>query len=238
MMASCNGHNNLPYFSTKDLQIEKILVRNEMTDQLQKPLSSEVDVKTRMNIFYVHLDFEKGLTIDALGYSESYVNGVEETNVDRIEEQSSTNVFKNDHLPGFKCKMANGQAEKTTATVILKDDIADHIFSERLVVMKNVTELFSVSHNMRHSSIVINTKQSLFHFFSGTRLAKNANIEKRAQSKTFRSDDNVKCPPVNLESIAFFTEQPSKWKKSDVTVCTNSHDQQVCCSLIQCQPCS
>ena len=79
---------------------------------------------------------------------------------------------KNNPVPKSS-KMTTSQAsdskwhtarQKTTATVILKYDKADQIFPERLIVKKNVTELFSVLHNMRHSSIVLNTKQSLFHF--------------------------------------------------------------------------
>ena len=89
-------------------------------------------------MLYVPLDFENGLTIDALVDSGAYVSAISQkswTNQTTIP----TNVLKIDDPPNFQIQVANGQLEKPTATATLKFDIGDHIFAEHFVVMKNLT---------------------------------------------------------------------------------------------------
>ena len=74
----------------------------------------------------VPLDFENGLTIDALVDSGAYVSAIAEKELDRIKQQAPSNILKIDDPPNFQIQVANGQLKKPTATATLKFDIGDH----------------------------------------------------------------------------------------------------------------
>ena len=108
-------------------------------------------------MLYVPLDFENGLTIDALVDSGAYVSAIAQKELDIIKRQASSNNLKIDDLPNFQIQVANGRLEKPIATATLKFDFGDHIFAENFVVMKNLTGPFIGLHFMRHNSVVIDT---------------------------------------------------------------------------------
>ena len=56
-------------------EIEETLARDENTNEIYKPLSSTVDLKRKKRM----LDFDKGLTLDALVDSEAYVSAIAES---------------------------------------------------------------------------------------------------------------------------------------------------------------
>ena len=66
-MTTCdNGDDNIssPEFTTS--QIEERLVRDDITNELYMPLSSTIVLNRKKDMLYVPLDFENGLTIDAI----------------------------------------------------------------------------------------------------------------------------------------------------------------------------
>ena len=128
------------------------------------PLSSTIVLKRKKEMLCVPLDFENGLTIDALVDSGAYVSAIAQKELDRIKQQSPSNILKIDDPPNFQIQVANDQLEKPTATVTLKFDIGDHTFAQNFVVMENLTGPIIGLHFMRHNSVVIDTTHGLIHF--------------------------------------------------------------------------
>ena len=52
-------------------------------------------------MLYVPLDFENGLTIDALLDSGAYVSAIAQKELDRIKQQAASNILKIDDSPNF-----------------------------------------------------------------------------------------------------------------------------------------
>ena len=116
-------------------QIEEQLARDDITNELYMPLASTIVLKRKKEMLYVPLDIENGLTIDALVDSGAYVSAIAQKELNRIKQQSPSNILKNDDPPNFQIQVANGQLQKPTATATLEFDIGDHIFAEHFVVM-------------------------------------------------------------------------------------------------------
>ena len=60
------GDDNISPPKNTTSQIQEQLVRDENTNELYMPLSSTIVLKRKQEMLYVPLDFENGLTIDAL----------------------------------------------------------------------------------------------------------------------------------------------------------------------------
>ena len=157
-----NENNSPPEITTS--QIQEQLVRDDITNELYMPLSSTIDLKRKREMLYVPLEFENGLTIDALVDSGAYASAIAQKELDRIKQQSPSNILKTDDSPNFQIQVANGQLEKPTATTTLKFDNGDHIFAEHFVVIKNLTGPIIGLHFMRPNSLVIDTTYGLIHF--------------------------------------------------------------------------
>ena len=71
-----NGHDNISPPEITTSQIQEQLVRDENTNELYMPLSSTIVLKRKKEMLYVPLDFENGLTIDALVDSGAYVSAI------------------------------------------------------------------------------------------------------------------------------------------------------------------
>ena len=141
-------------------QIQEQLVTDDITNELYMSLSSTIVLKRKKEMLYVPLDFENGLTIDALVDLGAYVSAIAQKELDRIKQQAPSNFLKIDDPPNLQIQVANGQLEKPTATATLKFDIGDHIFAEHFVVMKNLTRPIIGLHFMKHNSVVIDTTRS------------------------------------------------------------------------------
>ena len=89
-------------------QIEDQLVRDDKTNELYMPLSSTIVLKRKKEMLYVPLDFENGLTIGALVDSGAYVSAIAQKELDRIKQQSPSNILKIDDPPNFQIQVANG----------------------------------------------------------------------------------------------------------------------------------
>ena len=160
---------------------------------------------------YVPLDFENGLTIDALVHSGAYVSAIAQTELDRIKQQAPGNIFKIDDPPNFQIQVGNGQLEKPISTTTLKFDIGDNTFAEHFVVMKNLTGPIIGLHFMRHNSVVIGTTHGLIHSPHLTMQDKNAAIEASAQPQPVLIQDNTTVPPMTTKTITAFVDHPSEW---------------------------
>ena len=68
-----NADDNVSPPEVTTSQIEEQLVRDDITKELYMPLSSTIVSKRKKEMLYVLLDFENGLTIDALADSGAYV---------------------------------------------------------------------------------------------------------------------------------------------------------------------
>ena len=162
-------------------------------------------------MLYVPLDFENGLTIDALVDSGTYVSAIAQEELDRIKQQSPSNILKNDDPPNFEIQVANGQLEKPTASATLKFDIGDHIFAEQFVVMKNLTGPIIGLHFMRHNSVVIDTTHGLIHFPHLTMQVKSALSQASDKPQALLINDKITIPQMTTKTITAFVDHVSEW---------------------------
>ena len=159
-----SGDDNfsLPEITTS--QFEERLVRYDISKKLHMPLSSTNVLKWNKEMLYVPMDFENGLTRDALVYSGAYVSDIAQNELVRIKQQAPSNFLKIDEPPNIQIQVASGQLEKPKSTATPKFDTGDHFFAENFVVMKNLTGPIIGLHFVRHNSVVIDTTHGLIHF--------------------------------------------------------------------------
>ena len=103
-----NGVDNIspPKITTSPIQEQ--LVRDDITNELYMPLSSTIVLKRKKVMLYVPRDFENGSTIDAFVDSGAYVSAIAQKELDRIKQQSPSNILKIDDPPNFQIQVANG----------------------------------------------------------------------------------------------------------------------------------
>ena len=158
------------------------------------------------------LDFENALTIDAIVDSGAYVSAIAQKELDKIKQQSPSNILKIDDPPNFQIQVANGQLEKPTATATLKCDIGDHTFAEHFVVMDNLIGPIIGLHLMRHNSVVIDTTHGLIHFPHLTMQVKSALNQTSTEPQAVLINDNIKIPQMTTKRITAFVNHVSEWK--------------------------
>ena len=90
-------------------RIEERLVRDDINKELYMPLSSTIVLKRKKEMFYVPLDFENGLTIDALVDSGTYVSAIAQKQFDIIKQQVPSNILNIDDTPNIQIQVANIQ---------------------------------------------------------------------------------------------------------------------------------
>ena len=86
MTTSDNGDDNISRPVMANSQIEGRLLRDEITNELCMPLSSTIVLKRKKEMFYVPLDIENGLTIDALVDLGAYASVIPQKELDRIKK--------------------------------------------------------------------------------------------------------------------------------------------------------
>ena len=211
MMTCDNGDDNISPPVITISQIEERLVREETTNELYVPLSSTIVLKRKKEMLYVPLDFGNGLTIDALVDLGDYVSAIAQNELDRIKQQSPSNILKSDDPPNFQIQVANGQLEKPRATTTLKFDIGDHILAEHFVVMKNLTGPIIGLHFIRHNSVVIDTTHGLIHFPHLTMPVKSALTQTCSKPQAVLNHDSTTIPQQTTKTITAFVDNVSEW---------------------------
>ena len=196
---------------TTNSQVEEEHVRDDTTNELNMPLSSIFVLKRKREMLYVPLDFENGLTIDALVDSGAYVSAIVQRELDKVKQQAPSNILKVDDPPNFQIQVANGQLEKPTTTALLKFDIGDHIFAENFVVMKNLTEPIIALQFMRHKSLVIDTTHGLIHFPHLTMEVKSALSQTSAKLQAVLIHDSMIIPQMTTKTFTAFVDHLSEW---------------------------
>ena len=139
VVTTLNGDTAAPPLTTTTPLIEEELVRDEQTNEVYLPLTTTVVLKRKQEMFYVPLDFENNLTVDALVDSGAFVSAIAQDDLDTIKQKAPNNILKLDEPPNFQIQVANGQLEIPLATAILKFEIGDNSFAEHFVVMKKLT---------------------------------------------------------------------------------------------------
>ena len=94
-----NGDDNISPPEITTSQIEEQLVRDDDTNEIYMPLSSTIVLKRKKEMLYVPLDFENGLTKDALVDTGDYVSAIAQKELHRIKIQSPSNILKIDDPP-------------------------------------------------------------------------------------------------------------------------------------------
>ena len=92
MTAKDNANDSISSLKITTSQIEERLVRDDITNELYMPLSSTNFLKRKKDMLCVPLNFENGLTIDALVDSRAYVSANAQSELDRIKQQAPTNI--------------------------------------------------------------------------------------------------------------------------------------------------
>ena len=206
-----NGDDNISPPKITTSQVQEQLVRDDITNELHMPLSSTFVLKRKTEMLYEPLDFEIGLTIDALVDSGAYVSAIAQKELDRIKHQSPSNILKIDDPPNFQIQVGNGQLEKPTATATLKFDIEDHIFAENFVVMKNLTGRIIGLHFMKHNSVVIDTTHGLIYFPHLTLQVKSASSQASIKPQAVLIHDSITIPQMTMKAITAFVDHISEW---------------------------
>ena len=192
-------------------QIQKQPVGDDITNEFYMPLASTIVLKRKKEMLFFPLDFENGLTIDALVDSGAYVSAIAQKELDRIKQQAPSNILKIDDPPNFPIQVANGQLEKPTAKATLKFDIGDHIFAEHFVVMNNLTGPIFGLHFMKHNSVVIDTTHGLIHFPQLTMQVKSASSQASAKPQPVLIHDSITIPQMTTKTITAFVDHSSEW---------------------------
>ena len=139
------------------------------------------------------------------------MSAIAQKELNRIQQQSPSNILKIDDRPNFQIQVANGQLEKPTATTTLKVDIGDHIFAEHFVVMKNLTGPIIGLHFMRHNSEVIDTTHDLIHFPHLTMQVKSALSQTSVKPQAVLIRDNITIPQMTRKTVTAFVDHTSEW---------------------------
>ena len=192
-------------------QIEKRLVRDDITNELYIPLSSTIVLKRKIEMLYVRLDFKSGLTVGALVDSEAYLSAIAQKKLDRIKQPAPSNILKIDDPPTFQFHVANAHLEKPIATTTLKFVIGDHIFEEHIIVMKNLTGPIIGLHFMRHNSVVIDATHGLIRFPHLTMQVKSASSQMSAKPHSVLIYDSITMPQITTITITAFVDHLSEW---------------------------
>ena len=211
-MTTCDsGDNNMSSPPITISQIEERLVRDDSINELYMPLSSTIVLKRKKEMMYVPLDFDNGLTIDALVNSGAYVSAMAQKELDRIKQRSPSNILKIDDPPNFQIQVSKGQLDKPTAATTLKFDIGDHIFAEHFVVMKNLTGPIIGLHFMRHNCVVIDTTHGLIHFPHLTMQVKTVLGQTSAKPQAVLIHDSITIPQQTTRTITAIVDHVSEW---------------------------
>ena len=210
-----NGDENISLPKITTSQIQEQLVKDDITNELYMPLSSTIVLKRKKEMLYVPLDFENGSTIDALVDSGAYVSAIAQNELDRIKQQSPSNILKIDDPPNFQIQVANGQLEKPTATATLKFDIGDHNFAEHFVMMKNLTGPIIGLLFKRHNSVVIDTTHGLIHFPHLTMQVKSALTQTSAKPQAVFIHDSITIPQQTTKTITAIVDHVSEWNGTE-----------------------
>ena len=206
-----NEDDNIPPPEITASQIQKQLMRDDITNELYMPLSSTIVLKRKKEMLYIPLDFKNGITIGALVDSGACVSAIAQKELDRIKQQAPSNILKIDGPPNFQIQVANGQLEKPTATATLKFDIGDHIFAEHFVVMKNLTGRIIGLHFMKHNSVVIDTTHGLIHIPHLAMQVKSASSQASAKPQLVLVHDNITIPQMTTKTITALVDHSSEW---------------------------
>ena len=175
------------------------------------PLSSTIVLNRKKEMLYVPLEFENGSTTDALVDLRAYFTAIAQKELDRIKQQSPSNVLEFDDPPNFQIQVANGQLEKPTATATLKFDIGDHIFAEHFVVMKYLTGPIIGLQFMRHNSVVIDTTHGVIHFPHLTLQVKGALTQTSAKPQAVFIHYSITIQLQTTKTITAFVDHVSEW---------------------------
>ena len=102
-MATCDsGNDNISPPKRTTSPNEERLVWEDITNELYMPLSSTIVLKWKKEMLYVLLDFENGLTIDALVESRTYISAITQKELDINKQQAPSKTLKNDDPPNFQ----------------------------------------------------------------------------------------------------------------------------------------
>ena len=210
VVTSLNGLTTTPSLTTATPLIEEGLVRDEQTNEVYLPLTSTVVLKRKQEMFYVPLNSENNLTVDALVDSGAFVSAIARDDLETIKQKAPNNILKIDDSPNFQIQVANGQLEKPLSTTTLKIEFGDLSFADQFVVMKKLTGPIIGLHFMRNNSVVIDTTHGLIHFPHMTMQDKTASSETTTKPQPVITDEALTIPPTTTKTITAFLDHPSK----------------------------
>ena len=159
-------------------------------------------------MLYVLLEFDNGLTEDALVDWRTYVRAIVQSLNDN---KPPPKKFKIDDSPSFQIQVANGQLEKPIATTTLAFDIGDNTFAKHSVVMTNLTGPIISLHYTGHNNGAIDTTHGVIHFPHLTMQAKNAVSAASAKLQPVFFDDSTTVPLMTTKTIKAFVDHFSEW---------------------------
>ena len=191
-----------------------MLVRNENTDDLCKPLSSNTVLKRKKEMLSVPMDFKYVPPIHTLSDIGVSVRAIAESKKERIEQQTRTNIFKIEDRPRSLMQLANRQLEKLIAAATIKVDIGDYTFGEHIVAINKLTGPINGLNFGKHNSVGLDTTRGLIHFSHLTNEFKIANSEKSAKPQPVVKGEILTILPMTTETNKVCVNHAWDWKIS------------------------
>ena len=157
------------------------------------------------------LNFNNGISIDALVDSNAYVSAVAQNKFDGMKQQALGSIIETNDPPIFQSQVANGCSEKPIATVTLEFDIGDLTFAETLCRDEVFTVPIIGFHFMKYNSLVIDTIHGLFPFLHLTMQVKSTASDTSAKPQPILIHDALTLPSMTAKTTTTFVDHPSVW---------------------------
>ena len=170
------------------------------------PLSTNLPLKNKRKMLFFPMDFGE-LNIDDLIDTGALSSAIPEADLRKIRLLAPHTILNEGPPPEFQIMVANGQLEAPFATVELQFEVGDITFSEKFIVMTNLTSPLIGLLFLQRNSTILDMRQGIlnFPFFS---------MQLKIEDRTY---PNVIEPIINPVDT---TLQPGKrttiWVKSQI----------------------
>ena len=127
------------------------------------PLSTILPLKNKRKMLYSPMDFGE-LNIDGLIDTGALSSAIPEADSRKTRLLAPHTILNEGPPPEFQIMVANGQLEAPIATVELQFEVGDIIFSEKFIVMTNLTSPLIGLLFLQRNSTILDMRQGILNF--------------------------------------------------------------------------
>ena len=163
--------NHLPSTSSCNEQKQPLLVE-DISNHIQfdqernlsyLPMSTSLTLKRKRHMYYMPMDFEK-LTLDGIIDTGALTSAISERDLNKIKLLVNEAIKDTGPPPNFQIMVANGQLEVPIGTVLLEFEVADFMFRENFIIMKNLPNPLIGLCFLRRNNAVFDVTQGILTF--------------------------------------------------------------------------